>query len=94
MTAMRIHLSCTYCGTKWEAFANSKESIEDMKCGICGDSTLEVRDASKMEKIDYYAGSPPFPDKILAVKEPEAEIKKPWYWDTSRSSSSSTLKDS
>lgn len=62
---MRIHLSCRYCGAKWEAFANNKQSIEDMKCVICGDTTLEVRDATKVEKIDYYMGCPPFIDKKL-----------------------------
>lgn len=90
---MIINLVCRYCNSKWEAFANSKQSIEDMKCDVCGDTSLEVRDASKVEKIDYYVGCPPFADKELAIKEPPAEPKKPWYWDT-QSSSSSTLKAS
>lgn len=90
---MHIHLVCRYCNNKWEALVNSKEAVEYMSCGICGDGSLEVRDADKVEKIDYYMGCPPFAAKELAIKESSPEPKKPWYWDT-QSSSSSTLKNS
>lgn len=88
---MHLHLTCRYCGNKWEAFANSKEAVEYMSCGICGDTGVEVRDATKVQKIDYYVGCPPFPDKELAIKE-QAKYNTQWLWD-SQLANSSTLKD-
>lgn len=61
-----VELECMYCGNKWQRLCRSKEEIEAQKCNNCGDSTLKVRDASTA-KMNYYAGSKPFPEKSKEV---------------------------
>lgn len=60
---MKVQIECTYCGHKWTETVYQKSSVENMTCiwGNCKDSNLIVRDMS-VGKIDYYAGSPPFPE--------------------------------
>ena len=58
---IEIQLECTYCGNKWNATAWSKVEIDSMICSKCKDSRLVVRD--RTSKVDYYQGSPPFPEK-------------------------------
>lgn len=53
---------CTYCGKTWTKVVYAMNAIENEKCSKCGDRNLDVRDNSK-SKINYYAGSPPFPVK-------------------------------
>lgn len=90
---MTFNLLCKYCGTKWSLSFNQK-SANTNKCGICGDTDLEITTADKSKKIDYYAGSPAFPDKELAVKEPKPKYNEPLYLDSSQLFNFSTLKDS
>jgi len=58
---------CTYCGKKWEAAPTLAEEIASAKCGACKDTNLIIKDLRK-SKIDYYQGTPPFPEK---KEEPE-----------------------
>jgi hypothetical protein len=46
---------CTYCGETWGS------DDPQWKCISCRDENLRYKDNSKT-KIDYYAGSPPFPE--------------------------------
>lgn len=94
---MLVNLICQYCDHKWELYVLSKITIEAEKCPICGDSSITVKNPSDTPKIDYYAGSPPF----FGMEEgttgdiiDRGEPIKPWYWDSSQSSKSSTLKNS
>lgn len=59
---MRLALECMYCGHKWRDSVFTKQSVESKKCPICHDSHIKVKDINT-DKVDYYAGSPPFPPK-------------------------------
>lgn len=61
---MKVQLECTYCGHKWIETIYNRSATETMTCkhGNCRDSNLIVRDLTTT-KVDYYAGSPPFPEK-------------------------------
>lgn len=65
---MEIEFECTYCGKKWKSFPRTQSEVEKTLCDKCGDSTLKVRDASK-NKVDYYEGCPPFPEKQEAPEQ-------------------------
>lgn len=52
----RFELICTYCGNSWEINYTPQEIIY---CGKCQDSGIRVKNIAS-ERIDYYAGSPPF----------------------------------
>lgn len=57
-----VELTCTYCGCHWNDYIPYRSAIGDLQCLLCGDHQITVRDIEST-KIDYYAGSPPFPDK-------------------------------
>lgn len=60
---MLMHLTCQYCNHSWKEHFYNKEAIDHSRCPICKDTSLTVRDAASMkDKIDYYAGCPPFPE--------------------------------
>lgn len=61
---MEVEFECTYCGKVWKSHPRSQVEIEAARCSKCGDTTLKVREASK-SKVDYYQGSPPFPEKTV-----------------------------
>lgn len=60
---MDVDMQCTYCGKKWRLIAQSQWELMNAKCGVCGDKHIKMKDLSK-ETINYYQGSPPFPNKI------------------------------
>lgn len=55
-------LICQYCDYKWKVDYINKYSLH---CEICNDDN--IREISTKDKIDYYAGSPPFPKKELEL---------------------------
>lgn len=58
---MIINLTCLYCNHTWDRYLASKEAAsKDFHCLKCKDSNVEIRE-SKTTKVDYYKGSPPFP---------------------------------
>jgi hypothetical protein len=80
-----LYFTCTYCYNKWEkSVYSSDSSLSHIKCAKCGDRNVIVKRASE-EKVDYYQGSPPFPEKIKKVipdpyKEPLIEqYSTPWW---------------
>lgn len=67
-----IRLICLYCDHSMDI---DYQPSEFTVCGKCGDYNLRMVDLKK-SKIDYYRGSPPFPDKpVEDKKEPAPEIK-------------------
>ena len=55
-------LTCQYCNSQWKQDYVYKT---DLHCKTCKDRNIRVID-TRVDKIDYYEGSPPFPPK----KEP------------------------
>lgn len=84
----RYRLICQYCNHTWEWDYIPNHSLS---CTYCNDKNVRVID-NKVNKVDYYAGSPPFPEKKDIPKtidlEPEESIKDPepltgpGHWDT------------
>jgi DNA-directed RNA polymerase subunit RPC12/RpoP len=56
---MDVEIICKYCGHRTEKHIYSAASLEGIKCSVCGDKEMSVKDLSKT-KIDTYAGAPPF----------------------------------
>ena len=54
-----FELTCNYCNFQWTQEYVNRAYIS---CGKCKDSNIKVVDV-KREKVDYYAGSPPFPEE-------------------------------
>lgn len=54
-----FELTCLYCDFKWNAAYVNKATL---CCKICGDVNIREMDIRR-HKIDYYAGSPPFPEE-------------------------------
>jgi transcription elongation factor Elf1 len=63
---MIIGLKCRYCGVKIEMKVKDPSTLKGKRCSVCGDTDFEIKDLTGT-KVDYYLGSPPFPDK--EVKE-------------------------
>lgn len=59
---MMVKILCHYCGMDWTCNLYSKSAVGSLKCLRCGDKNLKLIDLDRT-KIDYYAGSPPFPDE-------------------------------
>lgn len=55
----RYELTCQYCGYSWEIQYAPNGTIY---CHKCKDSSIKAKDLHR-DKIDYYAGSPPFEEK-------------------------------
>ena len=61
---IKYKFECLYCGKTWENdFIPMKSS-----CDKCGDTSIRVTDQNAT-KIDYYEGSPPFPDKDTGSRD-------------------------
>lgn len=54
-----FRLTCTYCNHIWDINYHSQEEI---RCPKCNDRNIKAEDLRE-GKIDYYVGSPPFPDE-------------------------------
>jgi len=54
----RFELICFYCNNSWEVNYAPQEVIY---CPKCKDTNIKIKDNIR-DKIDYYAGSPPFKD--------------------------------
>lgn len=68
---MKIHVTCNYCGNKWDDFITSMDFKTRLNCEICNEaSQLKVREEKPGDKIDTYQGCPPFPED----KEDEIKI--------------------
>lgn len=61
----RYELSCQYCGHT--RIIERKPTEKDVHCFICNDRYVRAEDLSS--KIDYYAGSPPFPKEVGPMTE-------------------------
>jgi len=57
-----LSMKCEYCGHFWSMENNYRNPNSKIICQVCGDTNISVKDLEK-SKIDYYAGSPPFPKK-------------------------------
>lgn len=59
---MLAELICTYCNKKWERNIYSSSNVTEFECPVCGDKHVKIKDLT-IDKVDYYAGSPPFQDQ-------------------------------
>lgn len=57
---MKVNAHCDYCDHSWEEILF--RSSDRLECPTCGDRRIKVSDPHKSAKIDYYAGSAPFPN--------------------------------
>lgn len=64
----RFELNCNYCGHTWQIDFMPEDYIN---CAKCKDGNIRVTN-SENNKIDAYAGSPPF-------VEQEEEDPDKWY---------------
>lgn len=71
---MEVDLTCTYCDHKWITFVATKRLLNDLICPKCGDASLKVKNTAEIVKIDYYQGSPPFPDGKTKEQELQDEL--------------------
>lgn len=55
----KYELICDYCNHSWKIDYRPQYKLN---CLRCNDRNIRAIDLSS--KIDYYAGSPPFPDEI------------------------------
>lgn len=60
---MRLYFQCTYCGDAWSQMVYSKHVPSDLRCALCNDRHIQVKEVS-IKKIDYYQGCPPFPEDL------------------------------
>lgn len=61
-------LSCYYCGYSWQINYEPRDTIYCIKCK---DKNLRLINIAT-QKVNYYVGSPPFPEK-------EKEDPDKWY---------------
>jgi len=59
---MKIEITCTYCGYKIDKEAYNEASVRSLRCSKCNDKNLLFKEIIR-ERVDYYAGSPPFEEK-------------------------------
>ena len=55
----RFELICQYCNHSWDVNYAPQDIVY---CKICKDPNIRVIDRA-VEKIDYYMGAKPFPEK-------------------------------
>lgn len=55
----KFRLTCQYCNFEWEINYTPQDPLY---CGTCSDRNIRIVNLAT-SKIDYYAGSPPFPEK-------------------------------
>lgn len=68
---MAIQITCTYCGVSW---VEKKTDLNTIKCLKCKDShNLTAKELHK-SKIDYYAGSPAFPNYNKSIEQRFTEL--------------------
>lgn len=67
---MRVDMECTYCGKKWHLDNPTQYDLMSVKCGVCSDKNIKMKDSVK-DKVDYYKGSPPFPPPTPKKKKSE-----------------------
>ena len=67
---MEVKITCTYCDHTIYKNVYDTKYLQGLKCEICGDKNLIMKDNAK-EKIDSYAGCKPFKE--------EDQVKAP-YW--------------
>lgn len=58
----KINIECKYCGNKWEKIIWGNPSSDGLKCEVCGEGQNFFFREIKTSNIDYYDGSPPFPE--------------------------------
>lgn len=64
-----IDFECNYCGIVWSERKNSIPM--DTKCIRCGDHNIVLKER---HKIDYYQGSPPFPEEQEDDEDPYKDV--------------------
>lgn len=72
-----ILATCTYCNYQWALNSN------DDYCIKCSDKNPKLEEKDTRSIVDYYKGSPPFPEKDISdyYCSTKDESKKTWYWD-------------
>lgn len=73
---MQIKGTCTYCGTVEYINMKYEEMLDYIRCSYCNHSKLTFSKVRPEDKIDYYQGSPPFPEKKTEESKPEAPANK------------------
>jgi hypothetical protein len=74
---MEVEILCQYCGHKNVTVIYNQKSLEGETCNKCNDKNLIVREVSK-SKIDYYEGSPAFPEKEKDSNDCNPDAGWPW----------------
>lgn len=65
---MTIKCTCLYCDHKWTAYGE----WDIRECARCFSKKPKVERINDKDKIDYYQGSPPFPEKPkVSENDPE-----------------------
>jgi hypothetical protein len=57
---MRLHLTCRYCNNKFEKDFYSRSQVKYIRCTICNDKNLDIKNIDSIEKIDQYKDDPKF----------------------------------
>jgi hypothetical protein len=69
--------TCEYCNNKWKII-----DANDRQCEKCGDVNPKLEEKDTRTNIDYYQGSPPFPEEgITDGSNTRDGSKQTWYWD-------------
>jgi len=69
---MQIKFNCKYCGLQWSKEMYNIPPKNTIRCTKCLDRNIEMSRKEDVT-IDYYKGSPPFPDPD------EEDPYKPYY---------------
>lgn len=65
--AMKFHLTCNYCNTKWIKIGYWKAAAEGEICHVCKSKHPRIREVEAVV-FDSYVGCPPFKAKEDAVE--------------------------
>ena len=77
---MEVKITCWYCDHTVYKTVYDQRGLQDLTCIICKDPNLIIKDVAK-DRLDTYAGSPPFEDKKDSDKFENESIKAPyWNW--------------
>jgi hypothetical protein len=51
----KIELTCKYCGKEWTQVVMNQDDLENLKCILCGDSSVSARqiDETKRDVFGY-----------------------------------------
>ena len=50
---MYLQLECTYCGKTWTEKFYYKESIKDVRCSVCKDKNLKIKEVKPEDRDPF-----------------------------------------